>query len=176
MIYLDDILVFSSNIKENTQHVRQVLTKIQEHGLYAKSEKCEFDRTSVEFLGYVISTLGITMDTRNVKTIQERFVPTRVRDVQSFLGFANFYHHFIKGFLVIAQTLIALTHKDATFEWIKVAQKAFDLLKQAFTMSLVLLHPDLLGVGEAASAEEVTQQSVSVLEEPAYGRYETRYA
>ena len=69
------------------------------------------------------------MDTRKVKTIQEWVVPTRVRDVQSFLGFANFYRRFIKGFSVIAQPLIALTHKDATFEWTTVAQKAFDLLK-----------------------------------------------
>ena len=62
VIYLDDILVFSMNIKEHTRHVRLVLTKLREHGLYAKSEKCEFDRTSVtEFLGYVISTQGIVV-------------------------------------------------------------------------------------------------------------------
>ena len=97
VIYLDDILVFSSNIKDNTQHVRLVLTKLWEHGLSDKSEKCEFDRTSIEFLGYFISTQGITMDTWKIKTIQEWFVPTRVRDVQSFLGFANFYQCFIKG-------------------------------------------------------------------------------
>ena len=82
------------------------------------------------------------MDTRKVKTIQEWVVPTRVRDVQSFLGFANFYRRFIKGFSVIAQPLIALTRKDATFEWTTTAQKAYDLLKQAFTMAPVLLHPD----------------------------------
>jgi hypothetical protein len=142
VIYLDDILVFSSNIKEHTRHVRLVLAKLREHGLYAKSEKCEFDRTCVEFLGYVISTQGITMDTQKVKTIQEWVVPTRVRDVQSFLGFANFYRRFIKGFSVIAQPLIALTRKDATFEWTTAAQKAFDLLKRAFTTAPVLLHPD----------------------------------
>ena len=62
VIYLDDILVFSSNIKEHsplrawTLYVKLVLAKLREHELYAKSEKCEFDRTSVEFLGYVIST------------------------------------------------------------------------------------------------------------------------
>ena len=56
VIYLDDILVFSSNIKEHTRDVRLVLAKLREHRLYAKSEKCEFDRTSIEFLEYVIST------------------------------------------------------------------------------------------------------------------------
>ena len=58
IIYLDDILVFSTDIKEHTQHVLRVLSKLWEHGMYAKSEKCEFDRTSVEFLGYVISPSG----------------------------------------------------------------------------------------------------------------------
>ena len=82
------------------------------------------------------------MDTWKIKTIQEWFVPTRVRDVQSFLGFTNFYRRFIKGFSVIAQPLIALTYKDATFEWITLAQKAFDLLKQAFTTTPILFHLD----------------------------------
>ena len=66
VIYLDDILVFSSNWEEHTHHVLLVLTKLWEYGLFAKSEKCEFDRTSVEFLGYMISPTGITMDERKV--------------------------------------------------------------------------------------------------------------
>ena len=78
MIYLDDTWVFSSIIKEHTRPVRLVLAKLREHGLYAKSEKCEFDCTYVEFLGYVISTQEITLDTQKVKTIQEWVVPTRV--------------------------------------------------------------------------------------------------
>ena len=91
VIYLDDILVFSTNIEEHTQHVRRVLSKLREHGLYAKSEKCEFDRTSVEFLGYVISPSGITMDARKVAAITDWPLLTWLKEVQSFLGFANFY-------------------------------------------------------------------------------------
>ena len=65
-IYLDDILVLSSTFEEHTHHVWLVLTKLQEYGLFAKSEKCEFDRTSVEFLGYIIPPTRITMDERKV--------------------------------------------------------------------------------------------------------------
>jgi hypothetical protein len=61
--------------------------------------------------------------------------------VQSFLGFPNFYQRFIKGFSVIAQTLIDLTRKDTTFEWTIAAQTTFYLLKQAFMTAPVLLHP-----------------------------------
>ena len=71
VIYLDDILVFSSNIMEHTQHVGLVLTTLWEHGLYANSEKCKFDWTSIEFLGYVISPSGITMDACKVAAITD---------------------------------------------------------------------------------------------------------
>ena len=97
VIYLDDILVFSSSMEEHTHHVRLILSKLREHGLYAKRQKCEFDRNSIEFLGYVISPHGITMDPRTIKSIQEWVMPKRVTDVQSFLCFANFYRRFIKG-------------------------------------------------------------------------------
>ena len=62
VIYPDNILIFSSNLNEHIHHVWLVLTKLWEYGPYAKNEKCEFDRTSVEFLGYMISSSGITMD------------------------------------------------------------------------------------------------------------------
>ena len=143
VIYLDDILIFSQDYIEHTKHVRLILTKLREHGLYAKPEKCEFDRTSVEFLGYVISSDGITMDEKKVETVQQWEVPTRVKDVQSFLGFANFYRRFIQGFSTLAQPLIALTRKDSPFCWTPTTQLAFETLKKAFTSAPVLLHPDL---------------------------------
>ena len=142
VIYLDDILVFSSNIEEHTRHVRLVLSKLREHGLYAKSEKCEFDRTSVEFLGYMISPSGITMDARKVVAITDWPVPTQLKEVQSFLGFANFYRRFINGFSSLVQPLIILTRKDTPFLWTSAAQRAFDALKAAFLTALVLVHPD----------------------------------
>ena len=76
VIYLDDILVFSLSMEEHTHHVRLILSKLREHGLYAKRQKCEFDRNSIEFIGYLISPQGITMDPRKIKTvIQEWATP-----------------------------------------------------------------------------------------------------
>jgi hypothetical protein len=89
--FLDDILIFSPDVVLHTTHVCLVLTKLREHGLYAKLEKCEFHCSSVEFLGYIISLDGITMDNKKVATICEWAAPTRVKEVQSFLGFASFY-------------------------------------------------------------------------------------
>ena len=117
VIDLDDILILSPSSVEQTQHVRLVLTKLCKYGLYAKREKCGFDRTPVEFLGYTISLEGITMDGRKVMTIQEMKPLTRVKDLQSFLGFANFYRQFIRGFSTLAQPLITLTRRDHVVHW-----------------------------------------------------------
>ena len=87
VIYLDDILVFSSNLEEHTHYVRLVLHKLQEHGLYAKGEKYEFDRTSIEFLEYVISPSGIVMDESTVTAIQEWPTPTKIIGGTIFSGF-----------------------------------------------------------------------------------------
>jgi hypothetical protein len=69
MVYLDDILIFSKNQENHDKHVRLVLATFREHGLYAKLEKCEFDKSLVAFLGYVISPDGIFMDKSKVETI-----------------------------------------------------------------------------------------------------------
>ena len=82
VIYFDDILVFSSNLNELTHHVRLILTKLLEYGLYAKSQKCEFYQTSVEFLDYMTSPSGITMDERKVAAITDWPLSTRLKEVQ----------------------------------------------------------------------------------------------
>jgi hypothetical protein len=70
MVYLDDILIFSKDQETHNKHVRLVLATLREHGLYAKMDKCEFDKSSMAFLGYVISPDGIFMDKSKVETIQ----------------------------------------------------------------------------------------------------------
>jgi hypothetical protein len=112
VLYLDDILIFSKNQEDCDKHLRLVLAKLREHGLYTKLEKCEFDKSLVEFLGYVISSDGVSMDKSKVKTIQCWATPSSVKDVQRFLGFANFYRQFIKGYSKITTPLTALTCKD----------------------------------------------------------------
>ena len=91
IVYLDDILIYSKTQEEHDEHVRQVLRRLREYGLYAKLEKCSFGQNQVEFLGYVVSSDGIAMDPMKVQAILEWKTPLSVRDVQCFLGFANVY-------------------------------------------------------------------------------------
>ena len=81
IIYLDDLLIYSRTQAEHDIHVRKVLQRLREYGLYAKLEKCSFDCKEVEFLGYTISSKGIFMDPTKVQTVLEWHTPSSVRDV-----------------------------------------------------------------------------------------------
>ena len=95
VIYLDDILIYSNNMSEHHQHVKKVLKHFHKAGLYTKAEKCEFHSKSVEYLGYILSSSGLIMSNDKVKIIQNWPEPKKVKDIQSFLDFVNFYHQFI---------------------------------------------------------------------------------
>ena len=143
VIYLDDILIFSNSQEEHNVHVSKVLAKLKATGLYAKLEKCEFDQVQVEYLGYIISPSGISMDPKKVESVLSWDIPKTVKDVQSFLGFANFYHRFVKNYSKISSPLTNLTKKTLPFQWTLSCQKAFDTLKSSFTSAPVLAHPDI---------------------------------
>jgi hypothetical protein len=112
VIYLDDILIYSKNEEEYEYHVRLVLEKLREPGLYAKQEKCLFHQSMVEFLDYIVSGDRIPMDEKKIQTILDWIAPSSIRDVQYFLDFANFYRIFIKDYSKIAAPLTCLTRKD----------------------------------------------------------------
>jgi hypothetical protein len=89
-----------------------VLEKLRNAGLYAKLEKCVFHQPQVEFLGYIISEEFLSIDPKKIQTIKEWRKPKTVRNVQCFLGFANFYRLFIQDYSKIDALLIHLTCKD----------------------------------------------------------------
>ena len=140
LIYLDDILIFSPDEQQHKDDVRQVLKRLIDHGLYAKAEKCEFSVTTTEFLGFTISPDGVTMSKDKVDSILSWPEPTKVKEVQQFLGFANFYRRFIKGYSRIILPLTRLLKKDAKFTFDDSAKSAFQRIKDAFTEADILQH------------------------------------
>ena len=112
VIYLNDILLYSNNMSEHHQHMKEVFKHLRKAGLYAKAEECEFHSESVEYLGYILSPSGLTMSNDKVKIIQDWLKPKKVKDIQSFLGFANFYCQFIFNYLDIVIPLTCLIQKD----------------------------------------------------------------
>ena len=107
MIYLDDILIYLNNMSEHHWHVKEVLKCLHKAGLYTKAEKYKFHSESVEYLKYILSPSGLTVSDNKVKIIQDWPEPKKVKNIQFFLGFANFYCWFIFNYLNI---VIPLTH------------------------------------------------------------------
>ena len=139
---MDDILIYSNSEEEHEQHVRLILQKLIEHGLYVKLEKCVFNVPRISFLGYIISDQGIEMDPSRIQSIVDWPAPSCVRDIQIFLGFANFYRRFIDGYSRVVCPITNLLKKGQWFIWSSEAQAAFDELKSRFTTAPILRHFD----------------------------------
>ncbi len=104
-VYLDDILIVSGSLEEHEGHVRRVLKRLDNH-LYVKPEKCEFHVTQAQFLGFLI-THHVEMDYKKVEAVLNWPIPTTVKEVQRFIGFANFYRRFIKNYSSVVPPLTA---------------------------------------------------------------------
>lgn len=142
VVYMDNILIFTENLEEHRQITENVLRILKENDLYLKPEKCEFEQEKIEYLGLIISKDRVEMDPVKVQGILDWPVPKKLKDVQAFIGFCNFYQRFIKDFSNIAKPLTSLTKKDTDFEWTLERQNAFDNLKQQFTSAPMLVLPD----------------------------------
>jgi hypothetical protein len=144
VVYLDDILVYSKTEEDHRQHLALVLHTLRDNKLYAKLNKCEFGKTILAFLGHVIGADGIRMDPDKVQAIVDWPAPTTVTQLQSFLGLANYYRRFVKGYSKIAAPLTALcSPKTVGWPWTPDHQAAFDALKTALSTAPVIHAPDL---------------------------------
>ncbi|KAJ8468989.1 hypothetical protein ONZ45_g17042 [Pleurotus djamor] len=120
-VYLDDILIYSDSLEEHKKTVKEVLRRLRANKLYAKGEKCEFHA--------ILSPDGLKMSKDKIKVIQDWPEPRKVKDVQSFLGFANFYRRFIMNYSDIVVPLTCLTRKGVKWEFNPASKAAFKKLK-----------------------------------------------
>ncbi|KAI0993404.1 hypothetical protein K3495_g14780 [Podosphaera aphanis] len=139
-VYLDDILIYSTDLAEHESHVKLVLQRLKEAGLQADIKKCEFHVKSTKYLGFIVGTDGIRVDSEKVTVIENWIPPSNVKGVQSFLGFCNFYRRFIRNFGVIAKPLNNLTRRGVEFRFTDECQAAFHDLKRKLINAPVLAH------------------------------------
>ena len=141
--YMDDLLIFSTDLNEHHEQMHCILDKLRAEQLFLKPEKCIFDADEVEYLGMVIRPGQVAMDLAKLTGIDSWPIPTSVTQVRSFLGFCNFYCHFISHYSDLARPLINLTKKSIAFAWSDACDHAFKTLKQIFMSAPVLCNPDL---------------------------------
>ena len=141
--FIDDVIVGTKTEEGHDELVTEVIRRLEENNLYVKPEKCRWKVREVEFLGVVIGLEGIKMGKWKVNGVLEWPTPKCVKDVQKFLGLANYYCRFIEDFVSIARPLHDLVRKDKKWEWAEKKERAFGELKKRFTEEPVLAAPDL---------------------------------
>ena len=111
LVYLNDVIVFSKTFDEHLERLDKVLTRLAQQGLKIKREKCSFLRKEVSYLGYVVSSDGVSTDPEKIDVVKNWPVPKTVKELRSFLGFASYYRRFVKDFSKIADPLHDLQNR-----------------------------------------------------------------
>ena len=139
VLYLDDIITYGKTFEETKDNLECVFQRLRQAGLILKPSKCNLFQLSVEFLGHIVSSEGVSCDPKKLEAIREWPRPTSVKQVRSFLGLASYYRKFLKSFSTIASPLHALTKKNVKFAWDENCELAFQTLKEKLSSDPVVL-------------------------------------
>ena len=142
IVYLNDILIYSNNRRQHQQDVRNILEAIQTSGMKVKPSKCKFHKEEPEYLGFIINREGVKTDSVKTQAIWDWKTPKNKTDIQSFLGYCNFYRRFIEDFSRTAKPLYDRTQKKYDGKWVSTdkEQRAFDELTRKLTTAPVMVH------------------------------------
>ncbi|GJP70002.1 hypothetical protein CLOP_g992 [Closterium sp. NIES-67] len=138
IIYLDDILIYSRSREQHLKDLDAIFTLLQKNRLITKGSKCNFLKQELEFLGHIVSTEGVKIDPKKIKTIQEWKPPSNIKEQQSFLGFVNYVRRFIPNMAGLSALLTDRLKEHDCFWWGEKQQATFDELKIALTSPPVL--------------------------------------
>jgi hypothetical protein len=141
LVYLDDILIFSSDMQEHIRRLDLVFKRIRDADFKLNLSKCTFAAPEVIYLGHRVSIDGISPDETKAAAIRNYPTPRTLTEVRAFLGLAGYYRAFIQDFAAISRPLTLLTHKDVPFKWGPAQHEAFNTLKERLSSETVLAHP-----------------------------------
>ena len=142
-VFIDDVMVETETEEGYDEIVEEVLRRLKDNDLFVKPEKCVQKVREVGFLGVIIGKDKVRIEREKVQGVVEWPVPKSVKNVQKLLGLANYYRQFVKDFAKIARLLHEMTRKENKQSWGEKQQKAFEELKERFTIEPVLVIPDL---------------------------------
>ena len=140
--YLDDILIFSPNIKTHLQHIEILFQRLREANLKLKESKCNFLKKHVQYLGHLLFGKGIEPVPEKLESIKHMPAPQTPKEVKQFLGLIGYYRKFIPKFSDVARPLTNLTKKYVLYEWTPECTKTFEMLKNLLVQEPILKYPD----------------------------------
>ena len=142
-VFIDDILVFSSDMESHISHLKEIFQRLRESNLTLRGSKCSLAKSSVRYLGNIFSARGMRPDPSKVEAVQNWPCPRDVSSLRQFLGLASYYGKFMAKFSELASPLHHLLEKDVQYIWTRDCQSAFEQLKHALSSSPVLGYPSL---------------------------------
>lgn len=142
IVYLDDILIFSKSEEEHAEHLRIVLDLLKKHGLLLQPTKCQFLKTSVEYLGHRVRAGGIQPSPAKIAALKQWPIPKGVDDIRKFLGLTGFYRRFVNEYASIARPLTDLLCDNTPFVWSNECETAFVTLRDKLCTEPILRLPD----------------------------------
>ncbi|KAH9086314.1 hypothetical protein LEN26_020244 [Aphanomyces euteiches] len=141
LVYLDDVIVFSQDFATHISRLREVLSCLQAAGFKFKMSKCKWGKTSVAFLGHLVTPAGILPNPEKVKSVLKIRPLRNVAEVRAFLGLAGYFRRFIKGFAAISRPLEKLKTAKV-FQWNHECDEALNILKRKLVSPPILAYPD----------------------------------
>lgn len=142
LVYLDDLIIFSRDRQQHFKDLTSVFTRLRKVNLKVHPRKSHFFQQMVLFLGFKISKDGVQVDPEKCEKVRNWPQPKNKKELQSFLGLANFYRHFVRNFAEVSQPLTQLLKKRVEFHWNSICQEAFDAIKKSLCSTDVLAFPD----------------------------------
>lgn len=190
-VYLDDIIIVSSNFKEHVETLNEVHKRLRNAGLTINIDKCEFCKSSLTYLGYVIDQAGLRTDPQKVMAITNFPTPRTSTEIKRLLGMCGWYRRFIPDFSTVVAPILDLvkgTHKRQQIKWTNEAEKAFQVLKGLLVSAPILASPDFskefliqtdasdVGVGAVLLQGEGDEERVVAYASRSLGRAERSYS
>ena len=139
--YLDDIIVVTETFEEHLKWLEAALDKTTQANLTVNPEKCEFCRSEVKYLGYVVNRKGLSVNPEKTEPILSYPDPKNIKQLRRFIGLASWYRRFIPDFAVVAEPLTRLFRSNVKWHWGEEQQQALDSLKRALTSAPILAFP-----------------------------------
>ncbi|GJP84738.1 hypothetical protein CLOP_g14797, partial [Closterium sp. NIES-67] len=124
VVYLDDILIYSRDMKQHVEHLRRVFEILRRERFYVKLSKSEFALEKVQFLGHMVSVQGVHVDPKKIEAIRTWKTLENVKELQQFLGFANYYKRFVPQYAKLAAPPTNLLKKNTPYKWESKHQEA----------------------------------------------------
>ena len=157
IVYLDDILIYTNEKgAKHEEAVKWVLGQLQKYGLYANLKKCRFSIDEVHFLGYIVSPPGVHIEPERIDSIKNWPEPQSIREIQVFIGFANFYRRFIRNFRAIAGPLTSMLKTGPGPKSSKPVKKS----------TMTLFQPDSASFLNPKAKESFQKLKMAFCEEP----------